>query len=367
MSTLWSDQEKETLKELVIKGLDAPSIELEFIKLKTEGTVGFAAKRSGTAIKKKMAEYIEEPAEYSPYDGRAVEIDELKRLFDRYGESFEPAFRSSNKKDRFVLSLSDLHIPFMPPERIVAILEKHEKDLADNDGVVVLNGDIMDQYGASTFSKFKDVTLLEEYRGAFELVKLCTKFTNKVVLVSGNHEARLGRAAREKLPGPVTSMFGTDLLAKIANGEVIDSKGTTRAIDEDVKRKVRYQYAEKWYVRVGKTIFCHPSGWAGGTPGGTAIKAFEYFKTRYGSNDFDAVVCGHTHRLYKGIVENYMIIEQGSLAGRLGYEGGADLNMSHSQHGYAYIWQAADGTTNFNESNFYSLGSMLPKKKFVVM
>ena len=363
MSTLWSDQERETLKELVVKGLDALSIEVEFIKLKATSSVGFTAKRSTIAIKKKMSELAEEPEEFSPFDGHAEELKEMKLLYDKYGESFVSEVRSSSKKERFILSLSDVHIPFAPPDRIVATLERYKKDLRDYNGIIVLNGDIMDQYGASIFTKFKDVSLLEEYRAAFELAKRCTEYASRVVLVSGNHEARLGRLARDKLPGPVTSVFGTDLLAKIANGEVIDVKGNLRDIDNDMRNRIRYQFAEKWYARIGKTIFCHPSGWDGSKPGGTAMKAFEYFKTRYGSHEFDSVVCGHTHRLYKGIVENNMIIEQGSLCGRLGYEGGADLNMAHSQHGYAYVWQAADGTTNFNESNFYSLGSMLPKKK----
>lgn len=367
MSTLWTDLEKNRLAELAKEGKTAEEICVDFAEMKTKGSFGFPVKRSLRAIKGKLSELADEPEEFAPVEGVKTELRELEYLYKKYGEAAIVEPIGGGECDRFILSLSDIHIPFASPSRLVDILESSKDNLTRYNGIIVLNGDIMDQYGASNFSKFKDVTLLQEYKACFELVKLCTQYANKVVLVSGNHERRLSRSVREKLGTAVTSVIETDLLGRIANGEELDFYGNLKRQDLEMKSKVYYQSSESWYARVGKTIFCHPSAFSGAYPGGTVIKALEYFKNRYVPGiDFDAVVCGHTHKQYKGVVDNVLLIEQGSLAGRLGYEGRDDFAMGFSQQGYAFVWQSNDGRTNFNETNFWSFGRSLPKKKVLI-
>jgi predicted phosphodiesterase len=367
MSVLWTDIEKSFVRDQVKGGADATTLMGAISEKVKLGTFGFPAKRSLVAVKKKMKELEEEPEDFEAEAGYKTELTELEFLYGRYKESYRESKPLVEGNARFILSLSDLHIPFCPPARIKEILEAHAADLKEN-GVIVLNGDIMDQYGASTFTKFKEVNLLQEYRATFELVKLCTEYASRVVLVRGNHEKRLGRLVRDKLPSSATSVIETDLLSRIANGEKLNSFGDLVGVDLEMKAKVSYSRSDAWFQLVGKTIFCHPSFYSGSSPGATVAKAAEHFVKRgyVPMVDFDSIVCGHTHHQYKGVVNDILLIEQGSLAGRLGYEGGDDLNMGFGQQGYAWVWQDASGSTNWNDSNFYSFGRYLPKKKRVV-
>lgn len=366
MSTLWTDIEKSLVRDSVKAGLDAPALVALIAEKSKAGTFGFPSKRSLVAVKKKIKELEEEPEEFEAEIGYKTELTEMEFLYGKFKESYRESKPLVMSNDRFILSLSDLHIPFCPPARIKEILDAHAEDLRN--GVIVLNGDIMDQYGASTFTKFKEVNLLQEYRATFELVKLCTEYAPNVVLVRGNHEKRLGRLVRDKLPASATGVIETDLLGRIANGEKLNHFGDLASVDLDMKARVSYGRSDAWFQLVGKTIFCHPSFYSGSVPGATVAKALEHFIKRgyVPMVDFDSIVCGHTHHQYKGVVNDVLLIEQGSLAGRLGYEGGDDLNMGFGQQGYAWVWQDSSGATNWNDSNFYSFGRYLPKKKRVV-
>ena len=110
--------------------------------------------------------------------------------------------------------MSDLHLPFSGPDRIRNILEAWKNELKD--GTIVLNGDIMDNYAASFFAKFKTIPLVEEYLSATALVKLCLRYVDNVYLVRGNHEKRVGRMLHEKLPNDVCTILETDLMVRLS-------------------------------------------------------------------------------------------------------------------------------------------------------
>ena len=116
---------------------------------------------------------------------------------------------------------------------------------------------------------------------------------------------------------------------------------------------VTYQKYDSWYVRIGKTIFAHPDAYFGSWPGQTVVKLMDYFTKRLGSDKFDSVVVGHTHRIYKGVFFNKMLIEQGAMAARMPYQHKADLRFPHAMNGYAVIFQDEEGNTDFSKSKVY--------------
>lgn len=363
MSYLWSLQEESLLKQNKDKDIE----EIEDLFNKKVGGFGFPTKRTRKSIYDKLRR-LEDDADILSSDVvMDKRIQEMKDYNDKVKLEEVPSFLPKDGKERFILSLSDLHIPFAPIERIVSILEDH-KDTLKSDKVkscIMLNGDIMDQYAASMFPKSKEIAMIKEYQMSMNLVDICLDYTDHVFMTRGNHEKRLSRSIKEKLPGPVANMFQTDLLARIANGEIIGKDGMTIGFANNFKGRVHYQVAEPWYMRIGKTIFAHASAYKSG-PGATVAVVASYLSKRYDRNEFDCVVHGHTHCLYKGIVANRLLIEQGSLCGRLDYEHDDHLKFGSSQNGYAYIWQDKNGNTNFNDSNIVYIGSMLPKKKGMV-
>ena len=292
-----------------------------------------------------------------------------KKLFaiqKKYASEEEASYPTTSSKDRMILSLSDLHLPFTPIDRIKSVLSKHKNELSSSpQSLIVLNGDILDQYAASNFGKYKKVAIIDEYEAALSLIEICLSYVENVYLTRGNHEKRLNRMVREGVNEDAANILGIDLLARLANGEEVDRFGLCKGLRENFKDRVHYQYKEPWYIRIGKTIFAHPSEFQSG-PGGSVNRVTEYFRSRYSRDDFDCVVMAHTHSQYKGIVGNRLLIEQGAMCGRLDYEHQDNLKFKHSQNGYAIIYQDMDGNTNYNDSNFIYLGSMLPKKKKIL-
>ena len=65
-----------------------------------------------------------------------------------------------------ILSLSDIHFPFQNQELIDEIIETHK----DAD-ILVLNGDLLDGYAASSFPKERNIPMHLEYTMALEFVR----------------------------------------------------------------------------------------------------------------------------------------------------------------------------------------------------
>ena len=263
----------------------------------------------------------------------------------------------TRNKECKIVSFSDLHIPFFNWEDMKAALNDHK----DAD-IIVLNGDILDAYIFSTFSKSKNIAALKEYKVAFDLVHFLSDSFEKVVLVSGNHDYRTTRALKSSgFSDEASKVYRPDLLFRIANGEKLDNYGN---LEEKLSfNNVHYDVYDSWYSIIGKTIFCHPSGFGSKYPGATVVKLLDHFIHRMEPSSFDSIVVGHTHKVYKGVVSNKMLIEQGAMCHKLPYQFRADLKFKNAMNGYAVIYQDADGNTNFNDSGSIYLGSHLPVKK----
>ena len=368
MSNIWTLQEKVLFDDLVHNPeIDAKKnvkdVAEEFSKRTEANIFGFQTLRTEEAISRRMRRLAGENTTVKEQMDYATHLDSLKKLSKKIRLEEVPSYLPTTGKDRFLLSFSDLHLPFADLTRVLRILEEHKETLRNKNikSGIVLNGDIMDQYSASHFTKSKEIPIIHEYHMTMALVKMCLSYSDRVFLVRGNHEKRLGRLVREKLPGPIENLFHTDLLARIANGEEINNDGLTFKLN-DFKGRVFYPAKEPWYQRIGKAIFAHSSTWKSG-PGATVSHVAEYFSKRYDRDEFDCLVHGHTHKLYKGIVNNRLLIEQGSMCGKQDYVHDDGLKMPLGMEGYTYLWQDKEGNTNFNDSHIIYLGSSLPKKK----
>lgn len=316
-------------------------------------TPGFPVRRTFSAIRRKIARTTF--TDKSPYDAswdNIINVTKEFRLSSTKGTS--GLTQSKNVK---ILTFSDLHVPFFLWEDMEKALVAHK----DAD-IVVLNGDILDAYIFSTFSKSKNIAALKEYQMAFDLVHYLSDNFSKVVLVSGNHDYRTTRAVKTAgISDEAAKVYRPDLLSRIANGEKLDQFG--RLVEKLDFDNVFYDTNESWYVRIGKTIFCHPSGFGSKYPGATVVKLLDHFTARMSYDDFDSIVVGHTHKIYKGIVSGKLLIEQGAMAHRLPYQFGPDLRFKNAMNGFGIIYQDSNGNTNFNDSTPIYLGTHVPNKK----
>ena len=357
----WQPEEEHLLR-LLISTNSYNEIAEEFERRNTKKLPGFSLLRSCDAIRRKCSRdgiTAETVQDYK--DVYKERWEYLKQLNEEYKLTAERITTGLvDNPSRKILTLSDIHFPFALEDEIRKALDDH----SDAD-VVVLNGDILDGYAFNSYGRARRIAAVREYMAAFELVAECSERFPSVVIVSGNHDRRVSKTlAKLDLEKEATTVLRPDLLARIANGEKINESGETiELLDFD---NVVYQKYDSWYVRIGKTIFCHPDAYQGGNPGATVIKLMNYFTKRFRGDMFDSIVVGHTHRIYKGVFANKLLIEQGAMCSRQPYQHKADLKFPHAMNGYAVIYQDEAGNTCFNESRCYYLGSELPPKKEII-
>jgi len=285
-------------------------------------------------------------------------IDKIKKyrdtLVDRWTSKFCRVGRPKNANVK-ILSLSDFHIPFENDEVIKDALENH----SDAD-ILVLNGDIFDMYSVSSFSKNKQILIQWEYKVAMEWLKLLSDMFPKVVLVSGNHEARLARYFSNQIDPSLSFMYENDMLDKLANGYDINllTNKLYKAYDFD---NVHYTPGQLcWYTMIGKAIFVHPKNFSV-VPMRTVIKTAESFLQR---EDFEAVIQGHSHKIGKLVWRDKLLIEQGCCCIPMEYESDGRNKYLPQSFGYAIVYVDADtGSVDFNKSDIIYLGTGSPVKE----
>ena len=359
-SVKWTAEEDHLLRLLRATNT-IPEIENEFHRRHEKNIPGFTTLRSREAIRK-YCEHHNITQENS-VDHVSPVVDRWKNLQtiqDRYTSKSVDYTRGVNVEAEIkILALSDIHFPLARLDLLKNILEEHS-----NSDVVVLNGDILDGYIFSSFDKYERISALHEYQVAFDFIHMLSDTFPEVILTQGNHESRVSRSLRSSgYETEAIRVLRPDLLARIANGELLDHSGML--VKKFDFNNIKYDQVEPWYALVGKTLFIHPHSEGSAKPGYTVQKAYDtVFSRRYKFDEFDSVVCGHTHQICKFVHNNTLLIEQGSLAGVLSYAYSPKMKYTTlSSNGYAVIYQDKHGNTNYNLSNPIYCGILNPPKK----
>lgn len=259
----------------------------------------------------------------------------------------------SDAKSRKILSLSDLHVPFHDKELIQSICEEH----SDAD-IVVLNGDIMEAYAASTYSQDKLISILEEYTQTMDLLIWLGDRFPEVHLVKGNHEDRVDRYFSQKMDPHMMALANKDILWRLQQGHLYNDKGKEIGTYKYRNNNIFYQrQGDPHSLKIGKTLFMHPSNFSN-VPAGTVVKLASWVDAHYPNDSYDSIVLGHTHKVAKLVEKSKLLIEQGCLTHIMDYQKKGTLAARPSVQGYAVIWQDEHGNTDFNKSNFCYAGTL---------
>lgn len=208
--------------------------------------------------------------------------------------------------DGLVVIASDVHIPFQDTNAVNAFIKYCEDKQPTS---IILNGDILDMFLLSRFTKGEGRNPLEEVTECRELLKVlrdkCKK--SSIYYVIGNHETRLERYVLTKAP-------------ELAS--LIEDVFTILKVDEfTVRGCASLTINDKILVKHGTLL--------GNKSGLSAIKEME--------NSYMSGCSGHTHRLCKYIArkagKKFFWIETGCLC---------DLNPEYMinpnwQQGFATI------------------------------
>ena len=282
--------------------------------------------------------------------GKAYSSDVARRMF--YGakkviDAIEEDKGRVNEDETRILCISDMHIPF---NRDIKEFFKYKGKV----DTLVLNGDIIDNYSMSSFTKMYRLSLVEELIRARELlIELIEEIKpKKVTVVTGNHEIRLGKKIADKIGSDLLDLMPRDALAFLFDtgfnyyDRIKKCKTVYTPIDEEVDCEVNY--VGNFWTKEGKTIFVHPQAFRGTTLG-TVGKAYDYF-TAIGE-DFQSIIMAHTHKLGMYVMNDKYLYEQGTCA-NLNHMDYQDLKLpKYSQvNGYMYIVQDKEGNLIYDKT-----------------
>jgi predicted phosphodiesterase len=367
MSFQWLPEEEHLLRLLRGKH-NYQEIAEEFLKRTKANVPGFKWERTAEAIKMKCKRDNLTPetcdkytSSNNPYTARFAAMKDIQKKYESLSVERNRGLIPEDQIVRKILTLSDIHFPFARNDLLEKVIAEHE----DSD-IVVINGDMFEGYAHSRFEKGKRISALAEYQLAFAFVTMLSERFSEVYLVDGNHDIRVASYLKKQgLEIEESQILRPNLIARIANGEKLDDTGML--IDKLKFNNVFYEQRESWYIRIGKTLFVHPWNRGGSPPGFTAKKVNDVFRLRYDENEYDSIVVGHTHKIYKGVVDSRLLIEQGCMAGLLGYAHSPRMEFTvNGQNGYAVIYQDTHGNTDFNWSGPVFLGELLPPKKSIL-
>lgn len=282
--------------------------------------------------------------------GKAYSSDVARRMF--YGakkviDAIEEDEERVNEDETRILCVSDMHIPF---NRDIKEFFKYKGKV----DTLVLNGDIIDNYSMSSFTKMYRLSLVEELIQARELlIELIEEIEpKKVTVVTGNHEIRLGKKIADKIGSDLLDLMPRDALAFLFDtgfnyyDRIKKCKTVYTPIDEEVDCEINY--VGNFWTKEGKTIFVHPQAFRGTTLG-TVGKAYDYF-TAIGE-DFQSIIMAHTHKLGMYVMNDKYLYEQGTCA-NLNHMDYQDLKLPKSSqvNGYMYIIQDKDGNLIYDKT-----------------
>lgn len=235
-----------------------------------------------------------------------------------------------------ILSISDAHVPFNLPIDIFAKYS-HKVD------VLVFNGDIEDCWSCSKFPRMyrlgfeKEMVLVRQYM--IDVINLIRP--KHVVVLMGNHEARLGRYLSVNLNEDLLAIMPDSPLDLIVNEgfHVRDRMNKTDTyysplVELYKEQNINITFDSSWYTKIGHVIFAHPLSYSSAMLK-TTEKAVNYFLRV--DRDFSAICLGHTHKLGSYKQGNILMYEQGCCCdlSKLDYADGK--LVLPGQNGFLYL------------------------------
>lgn len=268
-----------------------------------------------------------------------IHPDSLRKMSYGYVEYDDYIHNGAGASER-ILAISDMHIPFNLPVTVL-------KDYSGIVDTIVVNGDLLDNFSASSFPKKMKVPMDEELiLGRQYLIDLIEMIKpKKIMFTKGNHENRLERYLTDRLSEEIVGILPVDPLDSIINTGFIANDYRHKTKTEysslrEVFENVEIVYDGNYWIKEGNVLFAHPIAYSSGMLK-TTEKAVNYFLRL--DRTFNALVLGHTHKCGSFAQGGIKMYEQGCLCdlNQLDYSNGK--LVIPNQNGFMYICLDDDG------------------------
>jgi predicted phosphodiesterase len=258
-----------------------------------------------------------------------------------------PAPTGNGARKRYVI-LSDLHVPFHEPSMLAEALAR-EKGKAD---CAVILGDLSDAYALSRFLLYERVPFPFEWAQVTAALELIASSFPEVVLVTGNHDARLEKALLSRL---TTDMV--DAVRWLCGGNLCPLTALAKRYPNVTvaNHRTRDGHTLDWCVSIGDAWLAHPERFS--RVPGSALRAVEEWladqREAFSFNDSRLMVIGHTHQ-YAQIPwhADKLLVEAGCMCRLQGYMATPKIGGRPQRRGYLAFEQER-GRTDLNSVRFH--------------
>lgn len=276
--------------------------------------------------------------EGSLFPKEVYEIDEeLTFTPEKKRRLFEIWDQFNDGKAKKILSLSDLHSPFIDFKAVETAVKNHN----DAD-ILILNGDVFDGHALSDYDKLNDFDIEIEFKKVFQLLDVVSKIFKTIIWNGGNHD--MGRFMKF-----VARKFGTSMKKYVMK--------RLNPIDYIAEKYDNVIVVPHDWVEIGKCIFVHPSGYSSALMS-TALGQENVLRANgkdiLPEPNFHCLVQGHTHDLGEYYINDCKVMEQGCLCETMDYRFDRPTKRKW-QKGYAIVHIDEDGNVDFNNSRTYSI------------
>ena len=237
------------------------------------------------------------------------------------------------KPESFLL-ISDLHIPFHNEK---AILEAIEVGKGLQCGTVIVGGDALDCYSLSRFIHYKPVPIQKEFIAARLVFDILSRSFEKVIVLTGNHEARERKHFLKKL----TSDEAEWLLSKCILERVTEDMPNVHLVREEF-----YETEVMWFTMIGDCLIGHPEK-SSSVPGAPPVKFKQWIDDWHLALNLSrprVIFMGHTHQFSANFIGNAYVSEIGCLCKIQEYALGPTLYSRPQRLGYV-TFEQVDGIT----------------------
>lgn len=236
-------------------------------------------------------------------------------------------------KTKKILSLSDLHSPYMD-------LKKIDKAIRDNLDCeyCVINGDLLDLEAMSAFDNMNEVNISEEFAQVDKLLSILDKTFKKTIIIGGNHDYTRFAKYIMKNVKPSLRSFAFDRLNPLKY--ITEKYMNIKVINHNT-------------IQIGDVEFKHPNKY--NSPEMRTI-VNEYNNMIANLEDFpnpeiNCIIIGHTHMAGEYYYNGVKLIEQGCLCKKMDYRFLEPSKRSWTT-GYCVISLDDSYHVDFNETKF---------------
>lgn len=269
-------------------------------------------------------------------------------------KNFKKGYESALKKsevqfDNTVMIINDLHCPFERSD-VLDIIKKHAHEIT----TLVINGDFLDCYAISSFSKIKTKDFEDELIYGYEFLKKIRAVLNngqQIIFTQGNHCMRWKTIIQKMQEKDLQRFINPNILEMFSEGFTIykDNKKVYYKPIEGI------QVISHWYIQIDRMIICHPLTFSA-IKGKSLENNVSHFINK--GLDFDLVVFGHTHKYASGIVDRYgskFAVENPCLCKPQGYADSGKLGYTPQAYGYTIVKYNKDEHIDINNIKTYLL------------